>query len=125
MRLCSACLVGINCGYNAGSKPNRAVIALFKKEVLIPICPEQLGSRPTPREQTEVIEGRAITKSGKDVTKAFKKGALEVLKIAKMHNISQVILKQRSPLCASGKIYDGTFSGTLIKGDGITTHCLK
>jgi uncharacterized protein YbbK (DUF523 family) len=66
-----------------------------------------------------------ITKSGKDVTKNFKKGARQVLKIAKLFGIKKAILKQRSPSCGCGQIYDGTFSGKIIKGDGITAALLK
>jgi len=125
MKLCSACLLGIKCRYDGKSKPNKRVIELSRKEVLIPVCPEQLGGLPTPREQAEQRGNKVITKSGKDVTQNFRKGAKEVLKLAKLFGIKKVILKQRSPSCGCGQIYDGTFSGRIIKGDGVTTTLLK
>ncbi len=125
MKLCSACLLGIKCRYDGKSKPNKKVLALAKKEVLIPICPEQLGGLSTPREPSEQRGKEVFTKSGKNVTDNFQNGAKEVLKLAKLFSIKEAILKQRSPSCGSGQIYDGTFSGTIIKGDGVTTALLK
>jgi len=123
--LVSACLLGIKCRYDGKSKKNKKVLKLAKKKILIPVCPEILGGLPTPREPAEKRKNRVITKSGKDVTEYFKKGAKEVLKIAKILKIKKAILKQRSPSCGSGQIYDGTFSGRVIKGDGVTTALLK
>ena len=125
MKLCSACLLGIKCRYDGKSKSDEKVIELSKKEVLIPVCPEQLGGLPTPREPSEQKGNNVITQSGKDVTESFLRGAEEVLKLAKLLNIKEGILKQKSPSCGCGKIYDGTFSKNLIKGDGITTALLK
>ncbi|MGV8169602.1 MAG: DUF523 domain-containing protein [Candidatus Nanoarchaeia archaeon] len=135
MKLCSACLLGVKCRYDGKSKPNEKVIALSKKEVLIPICPEQLGGQATPRPNSEikggdglsVLNGKAkvVEPDGNDVTKEFIEGAEEVLKIAKLYDIKEAILKQRSPSCGSGQNYDGTFTRTLIKGDGVTTALLK
>ena len=125
MKLVSACLLGVNCRYNAEEKSNDRVLELQKKELLIPVCPEQLGGLPTPREAAEQKEGRVIGKSGKDYTTEFTKGANEVLKIAKLNNISEAILKQRSPSCGSGKVYDGSFTKTIIEGDGVTSLLLK
>jgi len=125
MKLCSACLLGVKCRYDGKSKPNEKVLALSKKEVLIPICPEQFGGLPTPREPSEQRGKEVVTKTGKSVTENFENGAKEVLKLAKLFNINETILKQRSPSCGSGQIYDGTFSGTIINGDGVTTALLK
>lgn len=123
--LCSACLLGIRCRYDGKSKPNQKVIGLSKKEILIPVCPEQLGGLPTPREPAEERGEKVVTKLGKDVTGNFEKGAKEVLRLTKLFGIKEAIFKQKSPSCGCGKIYDGTFSGKLIKGDGITTSLLK
>ena len=125
MKLCSTCLLGIKCRYDGRSKKDKRVIKLSRKEVLIPICPEQLGGLPTPREASEQKGGKVFTESGRDITKNFKKGAKEVLKIAKILGIKEAILKQKSPSCGCGKIYDGSFSGRLIKGNGVTTELLK
>ncbi|MCX6815817.1 MAG: DUF523 domain-containing protein [Candidatus Aenigmarchaeota archaeon] len=135
MRLCSACLLGIKCRYDGKDNLNKKIVAISKKETLIPVCPEQLGGQSTPRPNAEisggdgsgVLDGKAkvIEPGGNDVTKYFVKGAEEVLKMAKLHDIKEVILTQRSPSCGSGQIYDGTFSKKLIKGDGVTTALLK
>lgn len=125
MKLCSACLLGINCRYDGESKPNEKVIDLSRKETLIPVCPEQLGGLRTPREASEQKDGKVFTKTGVEVTTQFKKGAEEVLKTAKRLGIKEAILKQRSPSCGCGQIYNGNFDGTIIKGDGVTTKLLK
>ena len=124
-KICSACLLGVKCRYDGKSKPDDRVIKLAKKEILIPICPEQLGGLSTPREPAEQKERKVITKLGKDVTENFKKGAEEVLKLAELFDVKVAILKQKSPSCGCGQIYDGSFSGTIIKGDGVTTSLLK
>ena len=123
--LCSACLLGIKCRYDGRSKPNEKVIKLSKKEIFIPVCPEQLGGLPTPREPAQQRGNKVITKSGKDVTQNFKKGAKQVLKLTKLLGIKKAILKQRSPSCGCGQIQDGTFSDKIIKGNGVTTSLLK
>ncbi len=123
--ICSACLLGINCRYDGKNNLNKKVLDLTKKAILIPVCPEQFGGLPTPREPAEQKGNKVFTKSGKDVTKYFLKGAKEVLKIVKFFGIKEAILKQKSPSCGYGKIYDGTFSGKLIEGNGITTKLLK
>lgn len=135
IKLCSACLLGVNCRYNGISKPNDKVIALSKKEMLIPICPEQLGGQPTPRPNAEIKGGdgldvldknaKVVEPNGNDVTSNFINGAEEVLKLAKLFSINEAILKQRSPSCGSGQIYDGTFQKKIVKGDGVTAALLK
>ena len=123
--ICSACLMGVKCRYDGKSKANKKVLALVKKVILIPVCPEQLGGQTTPRKDAEQKGNRVIEKSGKDVTKYFLAGAKEVLRMAKILGIKKAILKQRSPSCGCGQIYDGTFSGKIIKGNGVTTKLLK
>lgn len=123
--ICSACLLGVKCRYNGKSKLNKKVLALAKKIILIPVCPEQLGGLNTPREPVEQKGKKVLTKSGKDVILNFKNGAKEVLKITRLFGIKKAILKQRSPSCGAGQIYDGSFSEKVVKGDGITTSFLK
>lgn len=125
LKLCSACLLGVKCRYDGKSKPDEKVLNLATKEILIPVCPEQLGGLPTPRTPAEQKGDKVVTKEGIDVTDSFKNGAKEVLKIVKLYSVKEVILKQRSPSCGCGQIYDGTFSGTIIEGDGVTTRLLK
>lgn len=125
MKLCSACLLGINCRYDGKIIPNDEVIRLAKKEILIPICPEQLGGLSTPREPAEQKGEKVITISGVDVTRNFIKGAEQVLTLAQLYGIKEAILKQESPSCGCGRIYNGTFANRLIQGDGVTTILLK
>jgi len=125
MKIVSACLAGENCRWDGKSCPCQKVIELVEKGEAIIVCPEQLGGLPTPRIPAEQISDKIYTKEGKDVTKEFYKGAEEVLKIAKKNNCQEAILKSKSPSCGSGKIYDGTFSGKLICGDGVLVKMLK
>ncbi|MGB9854864.1 MAG: DUF523 domain-containing protein [Candidatus Bathyarchaeales archaeon] len=125
MKLCSACLLGVKCRYNGESALNQKVIALLKAEILIPVCPEQLGGLPTPREPAELKGDRVITKSGRDVTENFVRGAKQVLELAKLFGIKKAILKQGSPSCGCGRISDEKISGGAAKGYGITAALLK
>ena len=125
MRLCSACLLGICCRYDGKSNLHPKIKELASTEILIPVCPEQLGGLSTPRPPCEIKGQKVIIKDGKSVTDEFKKGAREVLRIAKLLNIKKAILKQRSPSCGCGQIYDGTFTNTIIEGFGITAKLLK
>lgn len=128
MILVSACLAGINCKYNGGNNYNKKVFNLVKEGKAIPVCAEQLGGLTTPRVAAEIcyIDGKrhVLTKTGKDVTEQFEKGAQEILELAKKLNITKAILKSRSPSCGKGKVYDGTFSGKLIDGNGILAELL-
>lgn len=122
----SACLLGVKCRWDAKFKPCDKAIELFKKGNVIPVCPEQLGGLPTPRIPQEIQkDGRVLNKEGKDVTEEFKKGAEETLRIAKLLGVKEFIGKSKSPSCGFGKTYDGTFSDTLINGNGITADLLS
>lgn len=92
---------------------------------LIPICPEQLGGLPTPREPSERQGARVITKSGLDVTAQYTRGAEQALYLARLFGCKKAVLKERSPSCGAGRIYDGTFSRTLTPGDGVAAALLK
>jgi len=96
-----------------------------KEGKALPVCPEQLGGLPTPREPAEQKGNRVFTKDGKDVTGAYVKGAEEALRLAKLANCEEAILKARSPSCGCDKVYDGTFTKTLIEGDGVFAKMLK
>lgn len=125
MKIVSACLAGIKCRWDGGARPCQKVIELIKKGEAIPVCPEQLGGLSTPRVPAEQRGDKVFSKESKDVTAQFIKGAEESLKIAKLVNCKEAILKSKSPSCGSGMIYDGSFSGKLIKGDGVFTKLLK
>ena len=123
--LVSACLLGIGCRYDGKHKANHEVIRLAEKYNLIPVCPEIYGGLPTPRIPSERIGDKVMMKDGRDVTDNYKRGALEALELCRIYNVKTAILKQRSPSCGKGEIYDGTFTGTLTDGSGILAAALK
>lgn len=139
MKLCSACLLGLECRYDGKSnleKASEQLLQEFRNGNVIPVCPEQLGGLSTPRTPSEiqgrmsgedVLDGRCkvLGKNGEDVTPQFIKGAYEVLKIAQSLGITEYMGVQKSPSCGCGKTYDGTFTKTLIDGNGVTTALLK
>lgn len=128
MILVSSCLLGKPCRYDGKSSRDEATIEYLKGKKYIEVCPEVLGGLNTPRDPAEIQiiddEVRIINCKGIDVTKEFFKGAEEVLKIAKENNCTKAILKAKSPSCGCGKIYDGSFSGKLIEGNGVTADLL-
>ena len=123
--LISACLLGVRCRYDGKSVPQEAVCRLAEKYQLIPVCPEQLGGLSTPRAPSERRDGGVFTNAGLDVTEAYRRGAEEALRLAKLFGCKRAVLKERSPSCGSGRIYDGSFSGALTEGDGVTAALLK
>lgn len=123
--LVSACLLGTNCKYNGKNNKNDKILEYIKDKYVIPICPEVFGGLSIPRIPSEIKDNSVINKEGIDVTKYFVNGSKKTLDIAKAFDIKKAILKQKSPSCGCGKIYDGTFSGNIIDGDGITTRLLK
>ena len=123
--LISACLLGIPCRYDGASKPQSWVEKLAERHELVPVCPEQLGGLCTPRTPAERQGDRVCTRNGGDVTEAYRRGAEEALRLAKLYGAKYAVLKERSPSCGSGTIYDGTFSGAKIPGDGVTAQLLK
>ena len=123
--LVSACLLGVNCRYCGDACCSADVLKLKDRFGLIPVCPEQLGGFPTPRPPVELQSGKAVTCTGKDCTEIYQRGAGEALKIAWLFHCRCAILKSKSPSCGCGKIYDGTFSGTLVPGNGITAGLLR
>lgn len=123
--LVSACLLGVNCKYNGSNNENKAVLEYLRDKDIIPICPEIMGGLTTPRNPSERLNDKVISNDNLDVTENFKRGALETLKLAEKLGCKKAILKSKSPSCGSNYIYDGTFKGNLIKGDGITAELLK
>ena len=123
--LVSGCLLGVCCRYDGASKPHPGVLELAKQHELIPVCPEQLGGLATPRPPAERQGGRIIARTGADVTEQYCRGAEEALKLYRLLGCDAAVLKERSPSCGSGEIYDGAFSGTLTAGDGVTAELLK
>ena len=125
--LISACLIGVNCKYSGGNNllPAEKLKKLMDEYELIPVCPECFGGLPVPRMPSERVGDRVLSKDGKDVTAEYEKGAEAALLIAGMLGADTAFLKENSPSCGCGTIYDGTFSGTLTDGDGVTAEKLK
>ena len=133
--LVSACLLGVNCRFDGENSRNEDAIKRSQKDELIPICPEETGGLPTPRPPVEIVGGdgndvldgkaKVMTTDGEDKTEAFLKGAHHALALAQSQGATCVLLKSKSPSCGCGGIYDGTFTRTLISGDGVTTALLK
>ena len=96
--LVSACLLGVECRYNGRGVLIPQAEELLSRHHLIPVCPEILGGLATPRIPAERVG---------------------------LYGCQAAILKERSPSCGSGQVYDGTFTGTLTEGDGVCAACLK
>jgi uncharacterized protein YbbK (DUF523 family) len=123
--LVSACLCGLPCRYDGSLTPLPAVLDLVRQGRAIPVCPEQLGGLPTPRLAIELRNGRAFAKDGRDLTEEVARGSQASADLARLAGCRAALLKARSPTCGSGRIYDGTFSGKLIPGDGMLAGLLR
>jgi uncharacterized protein YbbK (DUF523 family) len=125
MIIVSACLAGMACRYDGNAKPCEAVLRQVAAGQALPLCPEQLGGLPTPRAPAEIIGDKVIRKDGVDLTAEFTRGAHEALKLAQLVGAKTAILKARSPSCGCGKIYDGSFTGRLVDGNGVFAGLCK
>ena len=130
--LVSACLLGKNCKYKGGNNFNQALADYIAKQKdcdvefeVISVCPEVLGGLSTPRIPAEIVNGKVTNKNGVSVDKEFRLGAEKALAIAKEKQVSLAILQSRSPSCGSKEIYDGTFTKTLIPGEGVFAKRLR
>ena len=115
----SACLLGENCKYNGGNNLNPELLRLLSGHTVIPVCPEVLGGLPVPRIPAEIVNGAVVNREGISVDDAFRRGAEKALELAAAERPDLVILQSRSPSCGTRPVYDGTFSGTLVRGKGV------
>lgn len=132
--LVSACLVGIGCRWDGKKHKNTKLYKLYKQGKIIAVCPEIIGGLGSPRVPSEILggsgedvlsgEARVFSKDGLDNTGQFIKGAKKILEIARSFRIKKAILKSKSPSCGHGKIYDGTFTGHVVAGNGVTAAML-
>ena len=120
----SAFLAGENCKYNGGNNRNGKVLQLMADNEVITVCPEQMGGLPTPRGPAEIKDGVVITKDGRVVDLQFRAGASKCLEIARREQPDLVVLQPRSPSCGVKQRYDGTFTGKLVNGAGVTAQLL-
>ena len=120
----SACLAGENCKYNGGNNRNEKVLQLMRDHEVITVCPEQMGGLPTPRVPAEIRDGVVTARDGRIVDREFRSGAEKCLEIARREEPDLVVLQSRSPSCGVKQRYDGTFTGTLVEGAGVTAQLL-
>ena len=120
----SACLSGQNCKYNGGNNLNEKVMKLMAGNEVFSVCPEVMGGLSVPRSPSEIRDGIVMTKDGRDVDAAFCAGAQECLKLAVREQPDLIVLQSRSPSCGVNQRYDGSFTGKLIKGSGVTAELL-
>ncbi|MCW4001245.1 MAG: DUF523 domain-containing protein [Candidatus Bathyarchaeota archaeon] len=135
MKLVSACLLGVNCNFQAQNWANPELQWEFLRGNLFPICPEVLGGLCVPRVPSEIVGGNGsdvldgkahvLSMEGKDVTDAFLKGAYTALAIAQSVGATEALLIEKSPSCGCGRIFDGTFTEKFKAGDGVTAALLK
>lgn len=130
MFIVSGCLLGHDCKYDGGNNRNEEVIKFCETHEHVVVCPERAGKLPCPRPPAEIVGKKVINKEGEDVTAAFMEGARTSVKTCTMlaelshKKIEGAILKANSPSCGAGKVYDGTFTGTLVDGNGVFADML-
>lgn len=117
--LVSACLAGDNCKYNGGNNLNERLVEFLEDHEVVKVCPEVLCGLPTPRAPAEIQKGQVVNTEGRNVTKEFEAGALRAFEIVEKENTDLIILQSRSPSCGIKQIYDWTFSGKKIPGQGL------
>lgn len=123
--LVSACLVGTNCKYNGKNNKNEAVLKYLEGKEYMTICPELLTGLPIPRPCVELAGGRLIDDRGNDVDELYRHGVELALQQLDGEEIALAILQSRSPTCGVNQVYDGTFSGRLVAGQGLFAKALK
>lgn len=124
--LVSACLLGVRCNHAGGASPRPAVARLGEDAELVPVCPEVAGGLSVPRPAAELQpDGRVRAQGGEDVTEAYRRGAAAAVAAARAFGADRAVLKARSPSCGCGEVYDGSFTRTLVAGDGLTARALR
>ena len=125
--LVSACLLGHPCKYSGGDNrmSGDALRRLKDKYILIPVCPETAGGLGVPRAPSERRGARVHNSRGEDVTAQYRRGAETAVRLAARFDCQKALLKERSPSCGNGRIYDGSFSGRLTEGMGVAAERLR
>ena len=125
--LISACFLGLDCKYSGGNNAlgDKIIAKLMEKYRLVPVCPESYGGLPSPRLPSERVGERVLAKNGADVTEQYKKGAAAALRLAELFGCKIALMKERSPSCGHDSIYDGSFTGRVVPGDGVAAELLK
>ena len=123
--LISACIVGENCKYNGGNNYNQNIMNFLHGHDVVRICPELLAQMPVPRKSAEIVNGIVTDSDGKNVDYDYRLAVQMAMQQIENMDIDLVILQSRSPTCGVNSIYDGHFTGTLIKGQGLFAKALK
>ena len=125
MKIVSSCLAGIGCRYDGSAATVDKIVEMMMNGKAMAVCPEQMVELPIPRKPVEIVDGRVLTADGEDMTEVYYQGAVKAYEIVKLINPGEVILKSKSPSCGCGLVYDGSFSGKLVEGDGLFAALLK
>ena len=123
--LVSACLLGENCKYNGGNNYNTAVAEFVKGKEVLTICPEIMAGMGCPRTPIEIVDGVLMDRDGNNVDVAMREAVEKAMEMIRKEEIQCAVLQSRSPTCGVNQIYDGSFSGKLIKGSGVFVQALK
>ncbi|RVU42499.1 DUF523 domain-containing protein [Lujinxingia sediminis] len=139
--LVSACLLGREVRYDGrasgvGEEEGRRWLRRMQEEGrVVMVCPEVSGGLGVPRPPAELVggdgeafwrgEARVLTRDGQDVSAAFEKGAQVALELAQRHGVCAAVLKARSPSCGGAAVYDGSFQGRLVAGQGVSAALLR
>lgn len=118
-------MIGKKCRYDGKDMTRDFAVELAAKQEVVAVCPEELGGLLTPRPPAEIINGEVKNINNQSVTEFYKFGAQKALEQIQGCAIEKAYLKSKSPMCGCGKIYDGSFSGRLIDGDGVFVKHLK
>lgn len=122
--LVSSCVMGKNCKYNGGNNYNPKVMEFLKDKDVIEICPELLANLPIPRPSAELVDGVVMSINGENVDKEYRHAVEISMKEIEHMDIDLVILQSRSPTCGVNQVYDGSFTGKLVKGQGLFAQAL-
>ena len=120
----SACLLGENCKYSGGHNWDPRVAEFVRGREVIPVCPEVLAGLGIPRIPIEIRNGVVVRKDGVVVDEAIRAAVSQILDALKEEDVECAVLKSRSPTCGVRQVYDGTFTGTLVDGAGVTAQLL-
>ena len=123
--LMSSCLLGKNCKYNGGNNYNAAVAEFVKDKEVLEICPEIMAGMGCPRTPIEIVDGVLMDRDGNNVDAAMRKAVADAMELIREEDIQCAVLQSRSPTCGVNQVYDGSFSGKLIKGSGVFVQALK
>lgn len=124
MKIVSACLAGVPCRFDCQAKERAQIREWVEQGEAVAVCPEQMGGLSTPRPPSEIQGDKVVTNQGIDVTAQFKAGAEAAMEVAREYEVTEAYLKSKSPSCGFGKIYDGTFSGKTVDGNGYFAEAL-